>query len=367
MAVMHLSAHESIIVIFLLDIPSTFTKVVGRFEHEKEVLSKTPASPMLVGLGNLLTRSSRGGQQQRRSGLTLLSKQVTSRDQDELQEGEKGYKVINKSATVMLSDRVPVPMLLSLKHDAIALCCSESKHNMPMGVLESLYNSLYSGSDHPTAHALIPTIPPNSHCRHCKHAEHAAEFPPGKYGCAYLIAVTNTAQTKTRKPTARNTKRTKTGKPISPKVDTLPIAFYSAFKVARFFIKREVNFQCAAAIFEAIDPIRTVTLRFAKMAQNLQARPNRQYQEDSKHEEESQDWDDSEDKEYSDEGFLGDGRILLDDRMAYHRVSRSKFLHCFYPQLCNVAQAKKISPWESLLWSPTFFYGSDVAQVHFPS
>jgi hypothetical protein len=36
-------------------------------------------------------------------------------------------------------------------------------------------------------------------------------------------------------------------------VDTLPIAFYRASKVARFAIKREVNFQCAAAIFKAID------------------------------------------------------------------------------------------------------------------
>lgn len=40
-------------------------------------------------------------------------------------------------------------------------------------------------------------------------------------------------------------------------------------------------------------------------AQNLRARPKRQYQEDSKYKEESQDWDDSEDKGYSDEEFAG--------------------------------------------------------------
>jgi hypothetical protein len=35
-------------------------------------------------------------------------------------------------------------------------------------------------------------------------------------------------------------------------------------------------------------------------AQNLQARPKRQYQEDSEHENKSQDWDDHKDEEYSD-------------------------------------------------------------------
>jgi hypothetical protein len=87
----------------------------------------------------------------------------------------------------MSNDWVPVPMLVFFKHDAIALRCSENKYNMPLGVLESLYNNLYNGSNHPMARALIPTIPPGSDCRHCKHAERAAEFPPCKSGYTYLI------------------------------------------------------------------------------------------------------------------------------------------------------------------------------------
>lgn len=58
---------------------------------------------------------------------------------------------------------------------------------MPLGVLENSYSNLYDGDDHPTAHALIPTIPPGTDCRHRKHAERASEFPPCKYGCTYLI------------------------------------------------------------------------------------------------------------------------------------------------------------------------------------
>lgn len=62
----------------------------------------------------------------------------------------------------MSNDRVPVPMLVFFKHNAIALRCSKNKHDMPLGVLESFYDNLSDGSDHPTAHALIPPCHPVS-------------------------------------------------------------------------------------------------------------------------------------------------------------------------------------------------------------
>lgn len=117
-----------------------------------------------------------------------LRLQIHATSPAEQKEMEKHFKMVGDDLVVLSADRVPIPVLVFLKGDAIELPAKPHQENKIKDVFEHSTRSLYSTDpSRKNFHPLIPTIPPKTDARHIHHAARREDFTEQEYGATYLI------------------------------------------------------------------------------------------------------------------------------------------------------------------------------------